>query len=330
MVSVNGGGDAVDAVAFAGGNTVVRLTLHSAVHFLDTVTVAYSGSAIQDPAANQAATYSAQPVTDNTADAAPNTVTLNTPSNAAFLDSTTPSLAATFTDPDPNDTGTITFQLCTASDCSASGDPFSTFSSSAGIGNGSSGSAQVPGGAGLASGSTYYWRAKATDSNSSQSGSYSAIRHFTVDTAAPTNSYSLVNVTSIAGLPVAYYPGSGSTIYYNGSAGAGARNFTIEAAVSDPISGGASVTTQNFNGGLSNLAHTDATTTTPGSGTFEPTPSAIPPPPATTAQWTFTAATSPATRSTTSFTLHNDAVAPTATIAFPSASVYTPPAGPEP
>ena len=47
-VSVNGSGDAVDAVAFAGGNTIVRLTLHNPVHFLDTVTVAYRGSAIQD------------------------------------------------------------------------------------------------------------------------------------------------------------------------------------------------------------------------------------------------------------------------------------------
>ncbi len=322
-VSVNGSGDAVDAAAFAGGNTIVRLTLHDPVHFLDTVTVAYTGSAIQDPAGNVAATYTAQPVTDNTADAAPNTVTLNSPSDGAFVNSTTPTLTATFSDPDANDTGTINFELCTASDCTAAGDPFSTFDSPTGIVNGSSGSASVPGGAGLASGSTYYWRAKATDSNSTQSAAYSSIRSFTVDTGAPTAAYSLVNVTTVGGLPVAYYPGSGSTIYYNGSAGSGAKSFTVEAAVSDAISGGASVTTQNFNGGLSNLTHTDGTTTTPGSGLFD------------TNTFTYTAPTShdaavdvlshdvagnPST--TTSFLIHNDTVAPTASIGFPSTSAY--------
>ena len=301
----------------------MRLTLHNPVHFLDTVTVAYTGGAIQDPAANPAATYSAQAVTNNTADAAPNTVTLNSPNNAAFLNSTTPNLTATFTDPDANDTGTITFQLCVAANCLGGGDPFSTFSSSTGIANGATGSASVPGSAGLASGTTYYWRAKATDSNGTQSAAYSTIRSFTVDTGAPTNAYSLVNVTTVGGLPVAYYPGSGTTIYYNGSAGAGARSFSIEAAVTDPISGGASVTTQNFNGGLSNLAHTDATTTTPGSGLFD------------TNTFTYTAPTSndgsvdvhssdvagnPST--TASFTLHNDTVAPTGTVGFPTAAVY--------
>ncbi len=322
-VSVNGGGDAVDAVAFAGGNTVVRLTLHNATHFLDTVTVAYSGTAIQDPAGNGAATYSAQTVTNNTADAAPSTVTLSSPNNAGFVNSTTPSLTATFSDPDPNDTGTINFELCTASDCSASGDPFSTFSSSAGIVNGATGSASVPGAAGLVSGSTYYWRAKATDSNGSQSASYSSIRSFTVDTAAPTNAYSLVNVTTVGGFPVAFYPGSGTTIYYNGSAGSGAKSFTLEATVTDPISGGASVTTQNFNGGLSNLTHTDGTTTTPGSGVFDTNPFTFTAPTSHDAAvdvFTSDAAGNPS--ATDSFLIHNDTVAPTAAVTFPSASVY--------
>ncbi len=322
-VSVNGGGDVVDGVAFAGGDTVVRLTLHDPVHFLDTVTVAYTGSAIQDPAGNQAATYTAQAVTNNTADAAPNTTTLNTPADAAFVDSTTPSLTATFTDPDTNDTGTITFQLCTASDCSAAGDPFSTFDSSAGIANGATGSASVPAGAGLASGSSYYWRAKAADSNSTQSASYSSIRSFTVDTGAPTSSYALVNVTTVTGLPVAYYPGSGTIIYYNGTAGSGAKSFTVEAAVSDAISGGASVTTQNFNGGLSNLTHTDGTTTTPGSGLFDTNTFDYTAPTSHDAAvdvYASDAAGNPST--TTSFTIHNDTVAPTASIGFPSTSVY--------
>ncbi len=322
-VSVNGSSDPVDAVAFASGDTVVRLTLHNPVHFLDTVTLAYTGSAIQDPAGNSAATYSAQAVTDNTSDAAPSTVTLDAPADAVFVNSTTPTLTATFSDPDTNDTGTIDFELCTASDCTAAGDPFSTFDSPTGIVNGSSGSASVPGGAGLASGATYYWRAKATDSNNTQSASFSTIHSFTVDTGAPTSSYSLVNVTTVAGLPVAYYPGNGTTIFYNGSAGAGADSFTIEAAVSDAISGGASVTTQNFNAGLSNLTHTDATTTTPGSGLFD------------TNTFTYTAPTShdaavdvfsndtagnPST--TKSFLIHNDTLAPSGSVGFPSASVY--------
>ena len=50
----------------------------------------------------------------------------------------------------------------------------------------------MPGSAGLASGTTYYWRAKATDTNSTQSAAYSTIRSFTIDTGAPTNAYSLI------------------------------------------------------------------------------------------------------------------------------------------
>ena len=181
----------------------------------------------------------------------------------------------------------------------------------------------MPGSAGLASGTTYYWRAKATDSNSSQSAAYSSIRSFTVDTGAPTNAYSLTDVSSVGGLPGRLLPGSGTTIYYNGSAGSGAKSFTIEAAVTDPISGGASVTTQNFNGGLSNLTHTDGTTTTPGSGVFDTNPFAYTAPTSHDGSvdvFRSDAAGNPST--TASFTLHNDSVAPTATVGFPTASVY--------
>src|SRR5439155_8270751 len=87
--------------------------------------------------------------------------------------------------------GTVTFDVCANSTCTAGGDPFSTFSSSAGVANGSNGSANVPGGAGLADGTTYYWRATNTD-NYSTSSAASAIQSFTVDTTKPTTSSATV------------------------------------------------------------------------------------------------------------------------------------------
>ena len=194
-----------------------------------------------------------------------------------------------------------------------------TFSSPSGIANGASGSAQIP--SGLADG-TYYWSARATDNTNAHS-SYTTARSITIDTVAPTNVFSLVGVSTVGGFPVAFYPGSGSTIYYNGSAGAGAKSFTVEAAVTERRPGGASITTQNFANGGSNLTHTDATTTTPGSGTFDTNGFGFTP--LTTGNGAvdvFTTDGAGNQSSTTSFTLQNDSLAPTAAIAFPSASVY--------
>ena len=257
------------------------------------------------------ATFKFTSVTDN----APNTPTLVSPANAAYSTTATPTLTANFTDPDTSDTGQIDFRVCANATCTASGDPIATFSSASGLAIGSNGSATAPS---LADGS-YFWSARATDSFNVHSA-YSASQSLTVDTVAPTNAFSLSAVSTVGGFPVALYPGAGSTIYYNGAAGIGSRSFSIRATVSDATSGPASVTTQNFANGGSNMAHTDATTSAPGSGIFD------------TNAFTYTAPTSgnasvdvftndvagnPST--TTSFTLQNDTSAPTAAITFPSA-----------
>jgi hypothetical protein len=140
---------------------------------------------------------------------------------------------------------------------------------------------------------------------------------------APTNAFSLTGVSTAGGFPVALYPGAGSTIYYNGAAGVGSRSFSIRDTVSDATSGPASVTTQNFASGGSNMTHTAATTSAPGAGIFD------------TNAFTYTAPTSGNASvdvfssdaagnasGTASFTLQNDATAPTAAITFPSAGLY--------
>src|SRR5581483_7019231 len=169
--------------------TQLTFSLASAVHHLDVLTLGYtkpgSGAVVRDtatPTGNPAATASGIAVTNNTADAAPSTPTLVSPANTARLNSATPALTATFADPDPNDFGKVTFQVCAVSDCSTQLATFDSTSTS--IANGANGSAAVPGGTITADG-TYYWRAKNVDSSSS-SGAYSSTRSFTVDTTAPT------------------------------------------------------------------------------------------------------------------------------------------------
>src|SRR5207247_6578754 len=95
----------------------------------------------------------------------------------------------TFSDADSVDTGKVTFEVCSTSNCSSS---LGTFDSTAtNLAVGANGSAAVPGGFGLASGTTYYWRAKNVDS-SAASSSFSATQSFLVDTTAPTISSATV------------------------------------------------------------------------------------------------------------------------------------------
>ena len=93
----------------------------------------------------------------------------------------TPTLTATFSDPDSNDSGKVTFQVCSDSGCSSSLGTFDSTSTSIAVG--ANGSAAIPGGTITADG-TYYWRAKNVDASAAAS-SYSATRSFTVDTTAP-------------------------------------------------------------------------------------------------------------------------------------------------
>src|SRR5438105_3858599 len=72
------------------------------------------------PAGNAAATGSlanAQ-ITNGTANQSPSTPSLGGPADGTTVATPTPTLSATFSDPDTQDTGTITFQLCVTSDCS--------------------------------------------------------------------------------------------------------------------------------------------------------------------------------------------------------------------
>jgi|GEM_PF-5873558 len=205
-VSPNGGASiagTASAVSYPAANQT-RFTLSSAVHHLDTLAITYtkpgstpwvrdtatdsSGNPAGNPAAT--ATLTNASITNSTTDAAPNTPALVTPAAGLQLNSATPALTATFSDPDPNDTGTVTFQVCGNATCTAGGDPIATFSTGSGIANNTNGTASVPGAANLTDG-TYYWRAKNVDS-ASTSSAYSATRAFVVDTTPPTMSSATV------------------------------------------------------------------------------------------------------------------------------------------
>ena len=105
---------------------------------------------------------------------APGTPTPTSPAAAARVNSK--QLAATFVDSDATDSGTVTFQLCSDAACASV--------------VGTSTSATVSGGTGvtwtpgvLADG-TYYWRAYGKDV-AGNTGAWSAIRSFVLDTNAP-------------------------------------------------------------------------------------------------------------------------------------------------
>jgi large repetitive protein len=116
-------------------------------------------------------------ITHPTANAFPDVPALG--AIAARINNTTPTLTATFSDPDASDTGTLAFQLCSDSACSS---VLQSGTTSSGIANGANGT-WTP--AALADG-TYYWRAEATDSAANVSG-WSATNSFTVDTVPPGN-----------------------------------------------------------------------------------------------------------------------------------------------
>ena len=167
-----------------------RFTLASAVNHLDTLTLDYT----KPGAARRSATP--HPDRQRSADDAlerrlghqqhrqhrpDHAGTRLTPAERAALNTATPTLTATFSDPDPNDTGTVTFQVCAVSDCSSSLAHLQLDQPA--IANDTNGTAAVPGGT-ITTDGTYYWRAKNVDS-SSASSSYSATRSFTVDTDRP-------------------------------------------------------------------------------------------------------------------------------------------------
>src|SRR5205823_2142344 len=175
-----------------------RFTLASAVHHLDSLALTYtkpgSNPMVRDTAlatgnAAATATLTNPSITNNTTNASPSAPTLVGPADAARLNTATPTLTATFADPDTQDTGKVTFEVCTTSNCSSSLGTFDSTSTSLAVN--ANGSAAVPAGYNLASGSTYYWRAKNVDS-SAASSSWSATQSFLVDTSTPTMSSATV------------------------------------------------------------------------------------------------------------------------------------------
>ena len=112
-------------------------------------------------------------ITHPTANGFPSVPTLG--SLGARINNTTPSLSASYSDPD-SDSGTVSFQLCSDSACNTVLQSNTTGTLASGA-NGN----WTP--TSLADG-TYYWRAQATDSVSNVSG-WSATSSFVVDTVPP-------------------------------------------------------------------------------------------------------------------------------------------------
>ena len=173
---------------------------------------------------------------------------LVTPANAAFPNTTTPTLTATFSDPDAADTGTVNFRVCADAACTTI---LSTFSSAALIANGANGSAAVPGAAGLVNGTTYYWQAQNMDNSNVQSA-FSASRSFTVDTTAPAVPSLVITESNADSHAI------GSTFYYR-PAGAGGT-FTATATTSDATSLVKHVTFPGLAGGFTPAAPANDTT----------------------------------------------------------------------
>ncbi len=177
--------------------STVTLTLAAVTHNGDTLSVAYAqpgSNRIKDTAGNDAASFGAQAVANGTVSTTPDVPALTAPADGVTVATATPTLSATFSDADTNNTGQITFRVCTDASCtSVLG---ATFSSAGGIVNGADGSASVPGGR-ITSDGTYYWQAKATD-NTAASSAFSSSRSFVVDTTGPVLQTATVNGTSLA------------------------------------------------------------------------------------------------------------------------------------
>lgn len=110
---------------------------------------------------------------------APSVPTLVSPSASANSNDNTPTLEATFSDPDSGDTGTLSFEIDTTTSFNSSDKQ--TCSSSSGITNGSNGSCTIS--TALDDG-TWYWRSQAEDQGGLTSG-WTSARTLTIDTIVP-------------------------------------------------------------------------------------------------------------------------------------------------
>ncbi|MCW2923211.1 MAG: putative mannose-sensitive agglutinin biosis protein MshQ [Thermoleophilia bacterium] len=109
---------------------------------------------------------------------APTTPTPQAPSSGALVTSTTPTLQASFADPDGADTGRLNFRLDTTAACDATPIQSGT-SSSTTLAPGATGSWTV--GTPLTPGTTYYWCVEGEDASGSHSAAWTVSRSFTVN-----------------------------------------------------------------------------------------------------------------------------------------------------
>src|SRR4029450_11917237 len=109
----------VTNVSIGGG--VVTLTLSAAVRNGDDVDATYtkpgSGDTLRDPSGNEVAAFGPTAVTNGTANGAPIVAAPVSPANGANLGTATPTLRATFSDDDTNNTGTVDFRVCSDAAC---------------------------------------------------------------------------------------------------------------------------------------------------------------------------------------------------------------------
>src|SRR5439155_10317866 len=157
-----------------------RFTLASTVHHLDSLALTYtkpgSNPMVRDLAlstgnTSTTATLNNATITNNTSNVAPSTPALVSPADGARLNTSTPTLTATFGDADSQDTGKVTFEVCTTSNCSSS---LGTFDSTAtNLAVGANGSAAVPDSVRADGGTTDTWPAR-NPASSAKSTSFSA------------------------------------------------------------------------------------------------------------------------------------------------------------
>jgi hypothetical protein len=107
---------------------------------------------------------------------------------------------------------------------------------------------------------TYTAQAQQTNTNTSVTG-FSSANTFIVDTAQPAN---VLSLTSKAG-GGSYYPGSGTTVYYQGPT---AGSFKVQNAVSDSNSGPASSAFAALGGTSTGWSFTGSTVSTPAGGPY--------------------------------------------------------------
>ena len=174
-----------------GGCTAV-VQSHTASSLANNATVNWTPSSLADglyyyavtatDTAGNASTSSGSFTVDTTAPAKP---ALVSPAAAGRMNAASIQLNATFTDSDPTDSGTVTFELCSDAAC-ATVLPGGTGTSAVTASGGSATVTLTPTSP-LTDGTTYYWRASSLDAAGNQ-GAWSSSRSFVVDTNPPTMS----------------------------------------------------------------------------------------------------------------------------------------------